>query len=265
MDDIERKMELPDVKIMDKILSEQDRIIWESMGLTPDVQSMENATLLTKVSLCICRMPRVHSLHFAPFAIFLLFQLLTTDFGSTPIPVLNDPTKSALNWLVKYLNSKEIAFEMTTQHSDRFTYLLELAIRFGKVLIVDDCNEIKPPLLSIILGTTQMRFNKKFLQVGNKLVDFNEHFKVILATRGTKIFSKKAGIIDAFLTVIPFTTTVAGLTGNQTFFLNTFNWTNYLSSNLNIFPTFFPRSTYEQIHSGEAARTRNETHFSAAK
>lgn len=50
MDDIERKMSLPDVKIMDKILSEQDRIIWESMGLTPDVQSMENATLLTKVS-----------------------------------------------------------------------------------------------------------------------------------------------------------------------------------------------------------------------
>lgn len=49
MDDIGRKMNLADVKIMDKILSEQDRIIWESMGLTPDVQSMENATLLTKV------------------------------------------------------------------------------------------------------------------------------------------------------------------------------------------------------------------------
>lgn len=140
--------------------------------------------------------------------------MLTTDFGLTPIPVLNDPTKSAVNWLTKYLNSKEIAFEITTQHSDRFTYLLELAIRFGKVLIVDDCNEIRPPLLSILLGTTQMRFNKKFVQVGNKLVDFNEHFKVILATRGTKHFTNKSGIIDTFLTVVPFTTTVAGLTGN---------------------------------------------------
>lgn len=49
MDDIQRKMSLADVRIMDKILSEQDRIIWENMGLTPDVQSMENATLLTKV------------------------------------------------------------------------------------------------------------------------------------------------------------------------------------------------------------------------
>lgn len=58
MDGIERKMNLTDVKIMDKILSEQDRIIWESMGLTPDVQSMENATLLTKVRFYIFKMPR---------------------------------------------------------------------------------------------------------------------------------------------------------------------------------------------------------------
>lgn len=49
MQEIYSSMNLEDVNIMDKILSEQDRIIWESMGLTPDVQSMENATLLTKV------------------------------------------------------------------------------------------------------------------------------------------------------------------------------------------------------------------------
>lgn len=139
--------------------------------------------------------------------------MLTTAFGSSPIAVLNDPTKSAVSWLVKYLGSKEIAYEITTQHSDRFTYTLELAIRFGKVLIVDDCNEIKSPLLSIILGIIQMRFNKKFLQVGNKLVDFNENFKLILASRGTLNFTSKTGIIDTFLTIIPFTTTVAGLTG----------------------------------------------------
>lgn len=139
--------------------------------------------------------------------------MLTTTFGSTPIPMLNDPTKSAVSWLVKYLSSKEIAYEIATQHSDRFTYTLELAIRFGKVLIVDDYNEIKPPLLTIISAVVQMRFNKKFLQVGNKLVDFNENFKVILASRGYVNFTNKTGIIDTYITVIPFTTTVAGLTG----------------------------------------------------
>lgn len=49
MTQIYSKLKLEDVNIMEKILSEQDRIIWESMGLTPDVQSMENAALLTKV------------------------------------------------------------------------------------------------------------------------------------------------------------------------------------------------------------------------
>lgn len=49
MQEIGTQMSLVDINIMDKILSEQDRIIWESMGLTPDVQSMENATYLTKV------------------------------------------------------------------------------------------------------------------------------------------------------------------------------------------------------------------------
>lgn len=51
MDDIERKINLVEVKVMEKALSDQDKIIWESMGLTPDIQSMENAMLLTKVNL----------------------------------------------------------------------------------------------------------------------------------------------------------------------------------------------------------------------
>lgn len=49
MQDICSKLNLKNVEIMDKVLSEQDRIVWESMGLTPDVQSMESAALLTKV------------------------------------------------------------------------------------------------------------------------------------------------------------------------------------------------------------------------
>lgn len=49
MQEICVQMQFENGNIMDKILSEQDRIIWENMGLTPDVQSMENATLLTKV------------------------------------------------------------------------------------------------------------------------------------------------------------------------------------------------------------------------
>lgn len=120
--------------------------------------------------------------------------------------------KSTVAWLTKYLQSKELAHDVTTQHSDRFAYTLELAVRFGKILIVEDCNEINPPLLGIVTGNIHSRFNKKYLQVGNKLVDFNEHFKLVLCSR-SNLANSGNGIIDAFITVVPFTTTVAGLTG----------------------------------------------------
>lgn len=48
MEDICIKMQYDKIEILPKILSAQDRIIWESMGLTSDIQSMENAALLSK-------------------------------------------------------------------------------------------------------------------------------------------------------------------------------------------------------------------------
>lgn len=140
------------------------------------------------------------------------FQILNISFGAAPIPMLNDPTKCAVAWLTKYLQSQEVAHDVSTQHSDRFAYTLELAVRFGKILIVEDCTEINPPLLGIVTGVIHSRFNKKYLQVGNKLVDFNEHFKLVLCSRGN-LSNGGSGIIDAFITVLPFTTTAAGLTG----------------------------------------------------
>lgn len=35
--------------VMKNIITDQDIIMWESMGLTADVQSMENAALLSQV------------------------------------------------------------------------------------------------------------------------------------------------------------------------------------------------------------------------
>lgn len=63
-------MNIDDVEVTNKILSEQDRIVWESMGLTPDVQSMENAALLTKVNFC---------LFIIQFYIFFKFKFLNDN------------------------------------------------------------------------------------------------------------------------------------------------------------------------------------------
>lgn len=139
--------------------------------------------------------------------------MLPLSFGTAPIPLLLDPTNSAISWLPKYLKSENIPFEIASQHFDRFSYILELAIRFGKTMVIVDCTEIKPPLLGMISCTVQSRFNKKQLPVGNKLVDLHDNFKIILVTRTLSEAISKDSTLDAYVTVIPFTTTCAGLTG----------------------------------------------------
>lgn len=137
--------------------------------------------------------------------------MLQLPFGSAPIPLLLDPSGSALEWLQEYLKLQNIDHEISAQGADRFTYTLELAVRFGKCLVVRDYQSNRPPLLSILLGTIHSRFNKKMLQVGAKLIDFHENFKLVLVT--TMTTANNSNEIAAYLTAIPFTTTVSGYTG----------------------------------------------------
>lgn len=141
--------------------------------------------------------------------------MLTLMYGSTPIPLLHDPTSCAITWLPTYLKAQNIPFEIASQHSERFTYILELAIRFGKAMIVVDCTEFRPPLLGLISNVVQSRFNKKLLPAGSKLVDLHDNFKLILVSRTVSESITKHNLFDPYITVIPFTTTCAGLTGKQ--------------------------------------------------
>lgn len=128
---------------------------------------------------------------------------------------MKDPTKKALNWFILYMKSENIAHEVTTQYSERFINTLELAIRFGKILIVNECNEISPPLFAVININIQSRSNKKFIQVGNKLIDLHDQFRIILCANdimNNGQFNEDKGVFGPFVTIIPFTTTTIGLT-----------------------------------------------------
>ncbi|GAB0096653.1 Cytoplasmic dynein 2 heavy chain 1 [Sergentomyia squamirostris] len=176
--------ELPPFDLTENLVSEQEKIMWESMGITPDAQSIQNAGLLIKI--------------------------LSLPLRDSPIPLLLDPSGNSFRWFVAYLRSQDKAFEVSSQSKDRFAYTLELAIRFGKILIVQDVETLLPSLLSVITSKVHIRFNKKLLQVGNKLIDLHDDFHVILITSLDK-FNLTADI-DAFVTPIPFTTTISGLT-----------------------------------------------------
>lgn len=103
-------------------------------------------------------------------------------------------------------------FEVLNQNHDRFTYNLELGVRFGKVLIVEDVTQnFTASLLAIIAMRVHCRFNKKMLHIGNKLIDLHEDFRIVLIT-GSDLKNLN-GDINANVTIVPFTLTPSGLTG----------------------------------------------------
>lgn len=54
----------------------------------------------------------------------------------------------AVEWLKTHLKGKNV--EVTTQESQKFATTLDLAVRFGKVLILEDVERVSPSLLSIL-------------------------------------------------------------------------------------------------------------------
>lgn len=175
---------VPDLNMNFSFVTDQDKIQWEGYGLTPDRQSMENAGIIN--------------------------EMLQLPYGASPIPCLLDPTGNAYKWISTFLVRHDIQHEMAHQADDRFTFKLELAIRFGKVLIVPDVERFTPSLLSVIVSGTHIRFNKRMLQVGNKLVDLHEDFKLVLVTTKSSLDGAIKSDIKVRITQIPFTITSLG-------------------------------------------------------
>lgn len=51
LEEMRKHMEVPEFQLTQNIITEQDQIVWESMGLSSDQQTMESAAILSKVSL----------------------------------------------------------------------------------------------------------------------------------------------------------------------------------------------------------------------
>ncbi|XP_023163173.2 cytoplasmic dynein 2 heavy chain 1 [Drosophila hydei] len=143
------------------LVTEQQQIIWESQGLARDAQIIESAALLR--------------------------EMLALPFGSCPVPLLLDPTQTAGQWLSAHLRATGRASELTSQGNERLCYQLELAVRFGKTLLVTDCEQLRPPLLELLQLHIYVRFNKRQLAVGNKLVDLHEDFQLVLISKSHRL------------------------------------------------------------------------------
>lgn len=160
--------------------SESDELTWKSQGLPSDDLSMENALVILRSQLC---------------------------------PFLVDPSSRATDWLKKHLKDKKL--EVTNQQDTNFTTQLELAVRFGKILIVQEVDGVEPVLYPILRKDLTSQGPRHVVQIGEKIIDFNPEFRIYLTTRNPT--PELLPDMESIVTEVNFTTTRAGLTGQVMF------------------------------------------------
>jgi dynein heavy chain 2 len=125
--------------------SESQMLQWKSTGLPADQLSLENAVIMEQIG------------------------------NQGPVPFVIDPGLRATSWLQKHFitieapskgSDKSAATVETVAHQDsRFVTVLELAVRFGKSLIVTECDHIDALLMPLLRrdSVVQVRLPLQFL------------------------------------------------------------------------------------------------------
>ncbi|OUC49684.1 dynein heavy chain [Trichinella nativa] len=119
-----------------------------------------------------------------------------------------DPSQRLLDWLlVHYGGSKKVEI-ISINDSSVFTRI-ELAARFGKILVLCDIEMIDPIIYTLLNRSLLGHETKMQLQFGEKIIDCHDEFKVYLAT-GDSDFCIPS-YADSLVTKINFITTQPGL------------------------------------------------------
>ena len=159
--------------------SESEMLTWKAEGLPDDGLSMENAVVILQAA---------------------------------QAPLIIDPSTQASDWLKRHVAKDEKAsLETVTMHDKRFANKFELAVRFGKTLIIEEVDKIEPILYSVVRKDLERQGMRWVVQVGDKTVDYNESFSLYLVTRNPypTIPPSAASVISE----VNFTVTRSGLEG----------------------------------------------------
>ncbi|KAG5876642.1 hypothetical protein JTB14_012987 [Gonioctena quinquepunctata] len=155
--------------------TERDRLQWQSEGLSSDKMSIQNAVIILKDDI---------------------------------VPLLVDPTSSATTWIKHHLKHKKV--ECTTQNSPKFNGMLELAVRFGKIFVIEEVDTISPTLYQILRKEFISQGERRLIKLNGKLMDYHGDFKLILCSREECL--KLPPDIAPLVNVMNFAVTHAGLT-----------------------------------------------------
>ncbi|MCP9266202.1 DYHC2 [Dirofilaria immitis] len=168
--------------------SESEQLNWSNKGLPTDALSQENAMIL---------------------------------FNTIEIPLIIDPSGRASSFLEKHLKAKQV--EKVNANDSNFLTQVELAVRFGKFLLIDNVDKIEPTLINLLrkdffqssgmkhacieeLITTRPR---NVVQIGEKTVDYNDSFRLYICSKNNSLRLDQTA--KATIALICFSITQTGL------------------------------------------------------
>ncbi|CAD8135851.1 unnamed protein product [Paramecium octaurelia] len=158
-----------------KFMSNESQILkWKTLGLPGDQLSIENSVMV---------------------------------FQSSKVSLLIDPNTQATEWLKKTLSGAEIL----NQTDPKFNNQLELAVRFGKTIVIQEIDQIEGLLIPLLRKDLLHQGPRWIVMIGEKSVDFNESFVMYLTTRNSSIHLPPHTV--SLVQVINYTVTRSGLEG----------------------------------------------------
>lgn len=170
------KLELDRFDLKKFLCTESELLTWKGEGLPSDELSIENSIVILE---------------------------------SLDSVMLIDPSNRASAWLKVHMAKQKL--EVVNHQDSNFTTQLELAVRFGKTLVIQEMDTIEPILYPIMRKELQSQGPRHVVQIGDKTVDYNNEFKLYITTRNTSPSMMPDAV--AITTIVNFTTTRAGLTG----------------------------------------------------
>lgn len=100
---------------------------------------------------------------------------------------------------------------MLSQADAKFNNQLELAVRFGKTIVIQEIDTIEGLLIPLLRKDLLHQGPRWVVMIGEKAVDFNETFNMYLTTRNSSIHLPPHTV--SLVQVINYTVTKSGLEG----------------------------------------------------
>ena len=123
--------------------------------------------------------------------------------------LLIDPVSKASKWFKETIAKKTTQFEVVSLHDEKILTNIELAMRFGKTLLITDIDKIESFLIPLIRGEKFKRGPTNVMRLGEKIIEIHDNFKLYISTRDSSL--EISNNVLCSMSVVNFTVTKSGL------------------------------------------------------